>query len=110
MDFYGTMENILDTFNKFLHRLKPDTGFGVLCFDNAYIRDIAKTLDRGYISYAIEHKAEYTAQNICNQGVATVYDVYHHDQQLGTIKINVPGRHNVANSLAAVVVGLSMGC
>jgi UDP-N-acetylmuramate--alanine ligase len=109
MDFYKTMENILHTFNKFLNNLPKDNGLGVLCFDNAYIRDLAGNLARPYISYAIEHDAQYMARDIRTQGAITTYDVYHDGQLLGAIRINVPGRHNVANSLAAVVVGVSVG-
>ena len=109
MDFYKTMENILITFKKFLHNLPRETGLGILCFDNAHIRDLAIHLDRTYISYAIEHDAQYMARNLRTQGAVTTYDVYQEENLLGTIKINVPGKHNVANSLAAVIIGLHIG-
>jgi UDP-N-acetylmuramate--alanine ligase len=108
MDFYKTMDNILKTFTEFLHNL-PTDGLGVFCFDNAYIRDIAKNLERHYISYALDHEADFMARNIRTQGALTMYDVYREGQCLGTIKIEVPGRHNVANSLAAVAVGMHIG-
>ncbi len=109
MDFYKTMDNILHTFKKFLHKLPPNIGVGILCFDNAHIRDLVSEVDRPYISYAIDHNAQYTARNLHTQGAISTYDVYHEEELLGSIKINVPGRHNVANSLATVVVGLSIG-
>ena len=109
MDFYKSMENILHTFSKFLHNLPINKGLGILCFDNAYIRDLTKNLQRSYISYGIDHDAQYMARNICTRGVITTYDVYQEQQLLGAIKINVPGRHNVENSLAAVVVGVTIG-
>lgn len=109
MDFYKTMGNILHTFGKFLNNLPNEKGLGILCFDNAYIRDLANNLQRPYISYAVEHDAQYMACNIRTQGAITTYDVYQERELLGTIKINVPGRHNVANSLAAVVVGVTIG-
>lgn len=109
MDFYKTMENVLHTFKEFLHKLPSTAGLGIVCFDNAYIRNLVKEIDRPYISYGIDHEAQYMARNICTQGAMSTYEVYHGDQLLGPIKINVPGRHNIANSLAAVVVGLSIG-
>ncbi len=108
MDYYGTMENILHTFREFLYKL-PQTGLAVLCFDNAHIREIAQNLERRYISYAVDHDAEYMARNIRTEGAVTTYDFYHYEELLGAIKIDVPGRHNVANSLAAVVVGINVG-
>jgi len=109
MDFYKTVENILHTFNKFLHNLPQNDGLGILCFDSAYIRDLVGKLERPYISYAVEHDAQYMARNIRIEGVMTTYDVYQEGELLGTLKIKVPGRHNVANSLAAVVVGITLG-
>lgn len=109
MDYYGTMDNILRAFTEFLNKLEPETGLGVLCFDNPHIRDIAAQLDRKFVSYALDHEADYMAKDIVTRGVTTVYAVYHHDQCLGKMEMNVPGRHNVANSLAAIAVGLNAG-
>ena len=38
-----------------------------------------------------------------------MYTLWENDHENGTIKLNVPGEHNVLNSLAAVVIGLEMG-
>ncbi len=109
MDFYKTMDNILHTFKKFLHKLPVDTGVAILCFDNHHIRNLISSIERPYISYAIDHDADYTARNIQTSGAITTYDLYHKNELLGTVKLNVPGRHNVANSLASVIVGLQVG-
>jgi UDP-N-acetylmuramate--alanine ligase len=109
MDYYGTMENILGVFTEFLHKLDAESGLAVLCFDNDYIRDIAANLDRKYVSYAVDRDADYTARDIVVRGMTTNYKIYYRDELLGSVEINVPGRHNVANSLAAVAVGLQAG-
>ena len=109
MDYYGTMDNILKAFSEFLAKLDPKSGLAVLCFDNAYVRDLAASANRPYVSYALENQADYTAKDITNRGMATIYKVYHKEELLGTIELSVPGRHNVANSLAAVAVGLEIG-
>lgn len=110
MDFYQTMENVLHTFEEFLLKLPKDNGMAVLCFDNNHIRDIAQKVDRSFVSYGIDNQdAEYQARNIETQGVLTTYDVYRFGKLLGTIRLNVPGRHNVLNSLAAVAVGVNIG-
>jgi UDP-N-acetylmuramate--alanine ligase len=108
MDYYGTMENILTAFQNFLHKL-PIDGLAILCFDNSYIRDMTVRLARPFVSYAIDSPADYTATNIVSEGLRTSFDVYHHRDRLGTVTTEVPGRHNVANALAALVVGLTLG-
>jgi len=109
MDYYGTMENILKTFREFLLRLSPQDGFAVLCFDNAYIRDMAPSLERSFMSYAIDYPADITAKNIRTQGAITHYDLYQQENYIGSITLNIPGRHNILDSLAAVAVGLKIG-
>lgn len=109
MDHYGTMENILQAFVDFLEKLPHDDGLAVLCFDSRHVRDIAGKINRRYISYALDHDAEYTARDITARGTTTVFKVYRKQEYLGSIEMNVPGRHNVANSLAAVAVGMYVG-
>ncbi len=109
MDFYKTMDNILSTFNRFLHNLPQDDGMAVLCFDNPHVRAIADKLQVKYSSYALNYPADFTAINIKNQGISTVFDVCQQGKVLGNVQINVPGRHNVANSLATIAVGLKIG-
>lgn len=109
MDYYKTMDNILRTFDQFLNKLEPVDGLAVLCFDNAYVRNIAAKLGRRYVSYALDHEADYTARDIKSDGPVTVFDVYHHNEPLGTVRICVPGMHNVSNALAAVAVGVEAG-
>ncbi|MBP2662362.1 MAG: murC [Firmicutes bacterium] len=109
MDYYKTMDNILRTFNEFLHKLAPAEGLAILCFDNSYVRNMATTLERSYVSYALEHEADVTARNIKSDGPISVFDVYHQGNLLGTVKICVPGMHNVSNALAAVAVGIHAG-
>lgn len=108
MDHYKTMENIKMAFRAFLSHVSAD-GAAVVCFDNAYLRELAALTDRTCISYAIDHEADYMAKNIRTFGAATMYDVFHHGVLLGTVKIDVPGRHNILNSLAALIVGLTIG-
>lgn len=109
LDFYKSMDNILFTFKEFLHKLPIETGVAILCFDNQYLRNIAQNVPGRVISYGIDYEADYMARNIRINGSAMIYDVYFHGQMLGTITLDVPGRHNVANSLAAFAVGHYMG-
>nr|WP_040763018.1 UDP-N-acetylmuramate--L-alanine ligase [Sporomusa ovata] len=109
MDYYKTMDNILRTFDKFLHKIAPAEGVAILCFDNSHVRNIAAKLERRYISYALEHEADVIARNIKSDGPVSTFDVYYHGNLLGTAKICVPGIHNVSNALAAVAVGIYAG-
>ena len=109
MDHYGTMDNIRRAFRQFMENVDKETGYAVLCFENENIRNIASKLDRKYISYAIEQPADYQAANIQTEGAGISFDVMHEGKNLGHVALNIPGRHNVLDAMAAVVTGISIG-
>lgn len=109
MDHYGTMENIIKAFKEFIQNVDKETGYAVLCFDNENLRNIAKNIDRKYISYAIDHTADYQAKNITTSGKGIAFDVVHNGEELGHISLNIPGRHNVLDAMACITVALSIG-
>jgi len=109
MDHYGTMENIIKAFTQFIQNVDKETGYAVLCFDNDNLRNIARNIDRRYYTYAIDHEADYQAQNITTGGKGIAFDVVHGKEELGHISLNIPGRHNVLDAMACVVTGITMG-
>lgn len=109
MDHYGTMENIIKAFMKFIENVDKATGWAVLCSDNANLRHIAERIDRKYITYAIDHEANYRAMHVVTNGTGISFDVVHQKERLGHVTLNIPGRHNVLDALACIVTGLSIG-
>ncbi|HIX83077.1 MAG TPA: UDP-N-acetylmuramate--L-alanine ligase [Candidatus Megamonas gallistercoris] len=109
MDHYGSMENIIKAFVQFIQNLDKENGLAVLCFDNENIRNITKQIDRQYISYALEHEADYTATDIVTDGPQTTFTVVYKGEKLGAVTLNIPGRHNVLNALATIAVCHKLG-
>ena len=108
MDHYGTMENIIKAFGQFMSQVRED-GYAVVCFDNEHIRTLAKKASCRIVSYAIDNEADYIAANIQADTQGTSFDVIHDGVKLGTVKLNVPGRHNVLNAMASVITGILAG-
>lgn len=109
MDHYGSMENIIKAFIQFVQNLDKETGLAVLCFDNENIRNIADKVDRKYISYALDHDADYMAKDIKVDGPHTSFTVIYKGEVLGDVALNIPGKHNVLNALATIAVCHHMG-
>src|SRR6266571_3225303 len=59
-------------------------------------------------TYGLESGANLTARRLSFSGVQSQFEVLHRGRVLGSISIQVPGRHNVLNALAAVGVGLDL--
>jgi len=108
LDHYGSMENIIAAFKKFINKL-PKQGFALLCADNAQIREIKDELKVKVITYGVENQADYLAKKIKMVNLASSFEVWCKGKLLGEISLLVPGLHNVYNALAAVVVCLEEG-
>ncbi|KAF1682858.1 UDP-N-acetylmuramate--L-alanine ligase [Veillonella sp. R32] len=108
MDHYGTMENLLTAFAEFVGKL-PAQGTAVVCGDNENIQHIMKQVDRQFITYGLTAHNEYTAQNIHYEKGVLVYDAFHQENCIATVRLKVPGTHNALNSLGALVMATRCG-
>jgi UDP-N-acetylmuramate--alanine ligase len=107
-DHLGTYENDLGRlkqgFVEFLHNL-PFYGLAVLCSDDENTRGIIPDLGRRVVSYGLGERADVRAVNIERQGLRTRFDVVSRARETPlTVELNLPGLHNVCNSLAAIAV------
>ena len=109
LDHYGTLDNIRAAFKTFIENVDREKGVAILCFDNENLVDIAKTVDRKIISYAVDNDAEFTARNINVETDGVEFDVFHNGTPLGRVKLKTHGKHNVENALATIAVGMHIG-
>ncbi|MGM0452142.1 MAG: UDP-N-acetylmuramate--L-alanine ligase [Thermodesulfobacteriota bacterium] len=104
LDFYKDIAAIKNVFLDFIDRI-PFYGLAVLCLDNEHVQALIPHIKKRYITYGQSVQADFQAANIYFDGGRTCFSVYHDGDRLGEIRLNLPGRHNVANALASVVVG-----
>jgi len=105
----GDFNRLRQSFVDFLHNL-PFYGLAVLCADDAEVRGILSRVGRPITTYGIDEGADVRAVNVVRQGPQTIFDVVRpgHSTPL-SVRLNLPGRHNVQNALAAVVVASELG-
>lgn len=105
----GDFSKLKDTFVQFLHNL-PFYGLAVVCIDNDVVRDILPTVTRPVITYGMSDSADVRAKDVEHDGLKTSFTVLRRDIE-GELKItlNMPGHHNVLNSLAAIAVATDEG-
>lgn len=113
MDTYGhDVARLKSAFIEFTHRL-PFYGTAILCGDDANVREIIPFVSRPVTTYGIDTDAQVRAVNLKADGTVMRFDV---ERQGATgmlppisIALNLPGRHNVLNALAAVAVATELG-
>jgi UDP-N-acetylmuramate--alanine ligase len=106
---HGDFEQLKASFIAFLHNL-PFYGLAVLCVDDAHVRSILPKVNRPVVGYGFSAGADLHADNLRRDGLKTHFDVVRRADGLRfTVTVNLPGVHNVLNSLAAIAVALEIG-
>jgi UDP-N-acetylmuramate--alanine ligase len=103
----GDFERLKQSFVDFLHNL-PFYGLAVVCFDDQHVRSILADIGRPVVTYGLTAGADLRAVNIRPRGLQTEFDVERTTGPSFTVTVNLPGTHNVLNSLAAIAVALEL--
>jgi UDP-N-acetylmuramate--alanine ligase len=101
--------NLVQTFEQFLQQL-PFYGLAILCIDDAAIREhILPAITKPVLTYGFAEDAEIRAIEIQQQQGQTRFKVLRGQVHSLDITLNLPGKHNVLNSLAAIAVAQEIG-
>ncbi len=107
LDFYLDLNDIKKAFLSFIDKI-PFYGLAVLCLDDEPIQDLIPKIHKRFTTYGMTTQADFQAKNVIFEGLKSRFRVYHLGQQLGEITLNLPGIHNVYNSLASIAVGTEL--
>ena len=114
MEHYGNFDAVKMAFKSFVEKI-PFYGLAILCKDHPEVAALIKQLpDKRITSYGLESNADLQAKNIRREAGRTVFQVEQlitgesQNKILGEIKLSAPGRHNIANAMAAIAVALEL--
>lgn len=105
MDYFLTMENLENSFKKFISKGKLCFAFG----DDERVKNIIKDIPSSVITYGFSERNTYYAKNIESGKHGYDFDVMKDGKMLGRLCMHAPGRHNVLNGMAAFAVCYEMG-
>jgi len=95
-------------FVQFLQNL-PFYGAAVLCVDDANLRELLPQVTKPVLSYGTGEDAAVRAEAIAHDGGRMRFRALRKDAAPLDVVLNLPGRHNVLNALAAIAVGTEIG-
>jgi UDP-N-acetylmuramate--alanine ligase len=111
METYGhDFERLKQAFVNFANRL-PFYGLAVLCHDDPVVREVAPQISRRLIRYGFAPTADVHATAVETDGTGMRFRVISRDERDAPldIRLNLPGRHNVLNALAAIAIAREIG-
>lgn len=107
LDYFKNLDNIKKSFSQFA---KQTTGVLVLNGDDKNTMDAVKDVDIEKVTYGFDNSNDYYAVNMsADKGVHEQFDLMHKGEKITTIKLIVPGKHNVYNALAAAAAAHYLG-
>ncbi|MGB9428977.1 MAG: UDP-N-acetylmuramate--L-alanine ligase [Gammaproteobacteria bacterium] len=105
----GDFVRLRNTFIEFLHHL-PFYGLAVLCLDDPEVRNILPEVARPVMTYGLGEPADFRASDIRREGRKTHFKVTKPGPQAALeVTLNLAGRHNVLNALAAIAIAEDLG-
>jgi len=107
LDHYRNFKHLEGTFAEFCKKI-PFYGVAVLCVDDSYVSKLAKNFEKRQMTYGLTSKARLRGTQLKSSPSGQEVSVSLEGKPLGVLLLNVPGRHNVLNALAAVAIGLEL--
>ena len=105
----GDFDRLRGAFLEFLHRL-PFYGLAVLCADDRHVRALLPEVAKPVVTYGIDAEADLVASGITAEGTRSRFLLTRRGGGAPVeFTLNLPGRHNVLNALAAVAVAQDLG-
>jgi UDP-N-acetylmuramate--alanine ligase len=104
----GDFSRLKQSFVDFLHNL-PFYGLAVLCAEDENVQSILESVGRPFLTYGFGEGADIRAVNVVRDGLQSHYGALRAGHEPLKLTVNLPGRHNVLNSLAAVAVATELG-
>lgn len=105
MDYFKNMENLENSFKKFVSK-------GKICYangDDSRVKNVVSGIDSKVITYGFSEDNDYYPQNITAGKYGFCFDVMHRGEKVGDLDMHVPGRHNIYNGLVSFAVCYEMG-
>lgn len=108
LETYTTIDDIIETYKRFLNNL-PFFGKAFVCIDDENIQRLLPMPHLRMIKYGLHNDADVTATNIKLYPDRSTFNLIHQGRDLGSIEIQMPGEHNILNCLGAIAICLDVG-
>ena len=107
-NYDGSFEKLITAFVEFVHNL-PFYGLLVACIDDPVVKSILPRIHRPILTYGFDSDADFLAFDERQEGLTSSFSVRRRQGKDLQIQLAMPGRYNVLNALAAVVIASDEG-
>lgn len=107
-DVFATAEQVYSAFYQLTTKI-PRDGTIIACIDWPLVKRLVnRRVDRHSLTYGFDNTAGYQIINV-NDGPQSTFSIRHEVKTIGPINLMMPGRHNMLNATAALIMALQLG-
>lgn len=107
-DCYEDLDDLENSFLQFCQSV-PFYGSVLVNIDSLSIKNILHKIERPVTTFGLSRDAAFSAKEVNFKENKSTYSLFRAEENLGKIHLNVPGEHNIMNSLGAVALGFELG-
>lgn len=110
LDYFNDLDDIIDCFSAFVQKT-PKHGGIIANFDDEEVIKAVECAPCKVVSYALNNKnCDYCVGNLkFDENGFSEFDVFYKKEFYISVKLSVPGLHNVSNSLAVIAAADLLG-
>jgi UDP-N-acetylmuramate--alanine ligase len=108
LDYYRDLDEIVEAFSEFTTKIRH-TGLLVANGDDIHVNKVVESSRSNIERYSIRRPLEWSIANLSYTGGHGCFELIRHDSSLGTVRLGLPGGHNVENSLAVAALAWHIG-
>lgn len=105
LDFYDGLDAICDVFGQFCDQT---AGRIFYCGDDLHARRVCSERANA-VSYGWSEENDFYATDLKPKHAGSEFTVHHGSEELGRVRLGIPGRHNVLNALATIALATELG-
>jgi UDP-N-acetylmuramate--alanine ligase len=107
-NYDGDFAKLKEAYACFLSQVH-EQGKAILCLDDPFLVEMLPSLKSDVITYGVDSNADYRASELSLGDRKVSFNVNHNGALMGRMELSVPGKHNVFNALATLIVCLEAG-
>jgi UDP-N-acetylmuramate--alanine ligase len=108
LDYYGTIDRVEESFKRFVSQV-DESGCVIGCTDDRRVRGVLADCGRRVVWFGFDESADVRAADVDVSRPHPAFTLVRDGTALGEVELNVPGQHNVIDSLAAAAVAFELG-
>jgi len=107
VDYYKNWDNIIDAYRRYIKR----TELGGVIFgygEDARLVELLRASNTSFKTYGFTAENDIFAEDVFLGNFTSKFQCVNKDSVLGEVQLSVPGKHNIANALACISLGLNL--